>query len=249
MKNPWYDEFLRLKIPFPAKLVYVAACLEPMSASDISGIMGMSRNTVDTHATYLRNMEWIVKRRTGRKILILPTAPAAVQVRYGKRLEDDLEMAVHAGEARMKLLVDEIQVCRDSLDNVRPSYLRSPLTRFNLEVDRLVRGEALWEYRGAQHLGPTKKYPDPKMAETTRINDLLKQGLCVEQGLTLIVVYKKDLSVEGILNLIPDHLRTWPMVEGPYLETIRQVCRNYQAMDTGEDSLPGEERSSRMRQL
>jgi DNA-binding MarR family transcriptional regulator len=230
-------------MPAGAKCVYATACLEPLSVTDLAKTIPMSRTSVKHHVNTLICLGWVAKVRQGRRVLVIPTAPTAVQERFAEELRQDLAMAVYAGEARMKVLIDEIVVSRDFVDNARPDFLRSPLTEFNLEADRYHRRLVMWDYRGAQHRGATTRFPDRRVVYKIRVNDILKSGLSSEEGIPLIVVTKADLSIEGVQKLVPTGMKTWPLVEGPYLAAIRQACEEYQKMDTGEEQLPGAERS------
>jgi hypothetical protein len=60
-------------------------------------------------------------------------------------------------------------------------------------------------------------------------------GMSTEQEITLVVVTKKDLTIEGMTRLIPEGLATWPLVDGPYLQAVREIAEQYIRSDTGEE--------------
>ncbi|MGE5578917.1 MAG: winged helix-turn-helix domain-containing protein [Bacillota bacterium] len=235
MKYPWIEDFLRLRnLDSKAKCVYLTACLEPMSLADLTRATGLSRNCVKARVRSLVEAGWIVLRLDGRKKLALPTAPQAVQQKYAEILKVRLSMAMYRGEAQMKLLLDTIVVSRNFVENARPDFLKSPVTSLNLEVDRLYPEVAGFEYLGAQHMKPYAAFGGQAKYETTRLNDLIKAGMTVEANIELVHVVKVDLTIEGMQRLIPPKMKTWPLVEGPYLRTVRETCADYMKMETGD---------------
>ena len=236
MKYPWLDDFLRLpNIDVSSKCLYVTACMEPLSISDLVRLTRLSRNHAKERVRSLVSLGWLALRSQGRKTLVLPTAPDAVQVKYAERLRIEISMATYRGEAQMKVLLDVIVVARDFIDNARPDYLKSPITTFNLEVDRLYPRRAGFEYDGAQHRKPVAKLGGQAKYDTTRINDLLKAGMIVEANIQLIHVVKADLTIEGMQRLVPATMKTWPLVDGPYLRAVRETCADYMTMETGDE--------------
>jgi len=236
LKFPWTDDFLRLpSIDATSKCLYLTACLEPLSLSELTRMTHLSRNHVKAKVRDLVNTGWLALRQQGRRTLVLPTAPDPVQVKHGERLKIVISMALYRGEAQMKVLLDVIIVSRDFIDNARPDFLKSPISTFNLEVDRLYPKVAGYEYDGVQHSKPVAKFGGQAKYDTTRINDLIKSGMIVEANIQLIHVVKADLTIEGMQRLIPASQKTWPLVEGPYLQAVRETCADYMKMDTGEE--------------
>jgi hypothetical protein len=105
----------------------------------------------------------------------------------------------------------------------------------SLEYDRYYRNTAAFEFNGAQHRRPTQRY-DKQKYTVTRTHDLIKSGLSTEKNIILIAVTKPDLTIEGMLKLIPKSLKTWPLVEGAYLTAVRETCDEYMKSETGESS-------------
>ncbi|MEX0974191.1 MAG: helix-turn-helix domain-containing protein [Bacillota bacterium] len=236
MKSPWIDDFLKKQDVIPvAKTIYLTACLEPLSITELCRISSMSRGRVRYHLQALARQGWIVLRKEGRRVLVLPTAPDVVQVKHAKILKAMVSMALFRGEAQMKVLLDVLVVSRYFVENARPDFLRSPVTGLNLEVDRLYPDVAGFEYEGAQHSRPAVKFGGKPKYDNTRVNDLIKAGMTVEANIQLVRVVKADLTVEGMQRLIPASMKTWPLVEGPYLQAIRETCAEYMQMDTGEE--------------
>lgn len=218
-----------------AKTIYVTACLSPQSISGLSHAVAMSTNNVRHHLQALALKDWVELRSKGRQVLVLPSAPHKIQHNHAEQLRVRLCMAFYRGEAQMKTLLDTLVVSRNFVDNARPDFLKSPVTQFNLEVDRLYPGVVGFEYDGPQHRHPTLKYGSKSAYGKTRLNDLLKSGLALEANIQLVHVIKAHLTVEGIKGLVPTSMKTWPLVDGPYLRAIRETCADYMKMDTGDE--------------
>ncbi len=60
--------------------------------------------------------------------------------------------------------------------------------------------------------------------------DLMKRGLCVENGVELIVITCRELSPGGILRRITGRLPVMPVDRsGPLIQKLLQICANYRA--------------------
>lgn len=108
------------------------------------------------------------------------------------------------GEGLMREWLNLLTDTRDSGDGVNPGFLVSPLTNEPLEYDRWYPAyRVAFEFQGQQHFGPTEKYPDPDKARRQQANDLIKLGLSHRNGVTLVEVEAKHLSLEAMLDLMP----------------------------------------------
>lgn len=113
-----------------------------------------------------------------------------------------LKRAKHSGEAIMQeylsMLIDSDQFT----DNARPGFLINPITNERLELDRFYPpAEVAFEFHGAQHDRATGKYSQAQV-EAQRLRDLIKAGICVYQGIRLVIVRAKDLSVHRMIKKI-----------------------------------------------
>ncbi len=236
LKFPWIGDLLRATdVTSGAKGLYMTACLEPFSIRELARVARLSRTTVKTHLKTLSDLGWIVLRRKGKRILVLPTAPDPIQRKHAGLLKVRLSMVFFRGEAQMKLILDILVVSRNFVENARPDFLKSPMTEFRLEVDRLYVDVVGFEYDGSQHQRPAAKFGGQPKYDKTRVNDLIKAGLATEANIQLIRVVKSDLTIEGIQSLVPASMKTWPLVEGPYLQAVRETCADYMKMDTGDE--------------
>jgi DNA-binding transcriptional ArsR family regulator len=207
----------------------------PCSVRDLIMVTGLSRRTVREHLASLARSDWVLLRRDSGRTVVIPTAPEGVQSTYAKMLKDEYAMAANRGEFTAKLLLGVIVFSDGYVDNARPEFLKSPLSRLPLELDRFYPEEHKgFEYSGAQHYGQTDWFPDQESYEATRTNDLLKLALTKENGITLVIINKKDLTLERMRAKIPPDLPTYTLADGPYLNAVKWICSRYAKADAGE---------------
>jgi hypothetical protein len=117
-----------------------------------------------------------------------------------------LEEHEFRGEALMREFLSVLVDSEQFSDNVAPHFLFNPLTDALMQFDRYYSPSIAFEFNGPQHYQRTKRYASMKLSNQ-RSRDLMKKGLCIEQGVTLVVVHREDLSLAGmqakIGNLLP----------------------------------------------
>lgn len=79
-------------------------------------------------------------------------------------------------------------------DNAAPGFLVNPLTNQRLQFDRYYPPRVAFEFQGRQHFVATRDYPESLVAQQ-RARDLMKRGICQEEGIELIHVLARDLSL------------------------------------------------------
>ncbi|HHV79634.1 MAG TPA: hypothetical protein GXX40_08540 [Firmicutes bacterium] len=139
-------------------------------------------------------------------------------------------MARHKGEFLARSWLDITIASTNYVDNARPQFLINPSTGEPLEYDRYYPSPAnvAFEFNGLQHYGPTDKYYSEEDFRSTRIRDLIKRALSDENGVTLVVLTYKDLSLNRIMSSIPDMLeKTWVDNEGPLVQTLERLSTQY----------------------
>lgn len=108
-----------------------------------------------------------------------------------------VKRAENTGEAIMQeylsLLIDSDQFT----DNARPGFLVNPLTGERLELDRYYMPDVGFEHNGAQHYRKTGRYTQAQ-ADAQHLRDLIKAGLCLYQGIRLVIVHPEDLTLESM---------------------------------------------------
>jgi hypothetical protein len=110
------------------------------------------------------------------------------------------------GEAVMKAYLSLLISSDDYTDNARPGFMTNPDSGEPLEFDRYYTAGVALEFNGPQHDGPTEKYPSTAEARKQRTRDLIKHGLCAEQGIKLIIIHAEDLTLKTMQEKISDLL-------------------------------------------
>lgn len=99
------------------------------------------------------------------------------------------------GESLMReylsLLVDDAQF----EDDAAPGFLVNPMINQRLQFDRYYPPRVAFEFNGPQHYVQTDRHPAPEVAEQ-RARDLMKKGICQEEGIELVVVHASHLSLK-----------------------------------------------------
>lgn len=116
-----------------------------------------------------------------------------------------LKRAKYTGEAIMQEYLSLLVASDQFTDNARPGWLINPPTGERLELDRLYAANVAFEFNGAQHYGATARFTQ-READSQRERDLVKAGLCVYQGIQLVIIHPEDLSLERMRRKIPQSL-------------------------------------------
>jgi len=116
--------------------------------------------------------------------------------------ERRLKRASYGGEAIMQEYLSLLIDSQDFADNIRPGFLISPLTQERLEVDRMYRSlKVAFEFHGDQHDRASGRFTQ-RQVDDQRLRDLIKAGLCVYEGIQLVIVRTEDLSLQGMFRKI-----------------------------------------------
>jgi hypothetical protein len=175
-----------------------------VSYTNLCSLTGLGRNTLKRAMAALVSAGWVqasqenqlspIHFTLGRPEWVRSRAEAAVVRRRLKR-------ARFGGEALMQeylsLLVDSDQFT----DNARPGFLVNPLTRERLELDRFYPPKVAFEFHGAQHFHQTDRFSREEV-EAQQLRDFIKAGICLYQGIHLVVVRAEDLSLETMRKKI-----------------------------------------------
>ncbi len=221
-------------------MVYVVAMMHrPGSVSELAEKAQMERKTVAKHCRELQRLGWmkIIDER-GRQHP-MPILPVEVETRLADEAKKELEVAAYKGEATAKKFLDWLTYPTiQYIDNARPSFLKNPETDQPMELDRFRPPDLAWEYNGEQHYGTTEKYPSEKAFRDTRKRDLMKEALCLENQVRLIIITKDDLTLERMLGKIPPELLRPADMTGPFIGMLDQAgreCARRRDWDRDED--------------
>lgn len=140
-----------------------------------------------------------------------------------------LKRAQYSGEALMQeylsLLIDSDRFT----DNARPGFLINPLTGERLELDRFYHQGVAFEMNGSQHYGATDRISQAE-ADAQRLRDLIKAGLCLYDGIQLVVVHGTDLSLEGMKRKVGQLLPLRDLSgDGPLIDLLEAESIKYLA--------------------
>jgi hypothetical protein len=140
-----------------------------------------------------------------------------------------LKRAQNGGEAIMQeylsLLIDSNQFT----DNARPGFLVNPQTGERLELDRLYLPNLAFEFNGAQHYGQTERFTQAE-ADAQRLRDLIKAGICLYQGVHLVIIHGEDLSVQGMTKRIGQAMPLRSLAgQEPLIEVLEEASLLYRA--------------------
>lgn len=198
---------------------------------------GLSPVTILRHVQRLKQAGWmkllVRGKQPGGRIKPIPAVPLQVQIMQSEHLKTAHSWAPQKGEFLAKALLEVWIPLRDYVDNARPEFLINPASTEPLEYDRYYPDKVAFEFNGPQHYAPTEKYPDKQAFRDTAARDLMKQALSQKNGVTMVTLTYKDLSLEGVRNAIPPNIavRDWDEidVQGPYIRTLERLCKEYRS--------------------
>jgi len=232
-------DLLRSHLPAQAKVMYAAVQILPgfrestaeVTYNQLCTATRTCLNTVKRALNVLLEHGWIEVRRPGRfgPFLITVINPhAESQARAIDQVARRLDRATYRGEALMRELLT-LTVDRDDYeDDASPGFLINPYTMERMQIDRMYWPDAGFEFNGPQHYVPTALYPSVEQVRQQRARDLLKQAICQQRDILLVPVHSEDLSVSGILRLIPDRLpRRCLDGQEILIAYVEALCRAY----------------------
>lgn len=167
---------------------------------------------------------------------------AAKRERALARVKRRIERAPFLGEALMREYLSLIVDSEEFEDNAAPGFLVNPLTDERLQFDRYYPPSVAFEFNGPQHYRATQLFSAEEVAKQ-RARDLIKQGICVERGIKLIVVHAEDLSLEAMRRKVEGHLPVRRDPDEGLINYLEQVSRPYRR------SVRRRERSAAGRQM
>lgn len=171
----------------------------------LGALTGFSRSSVRRAVGELVNAGWlqVTQESRVRPIRFTLGSPAEMQRQSEIELvQRRLRRDGYKGEALMQEYLSLLIESDQFTDNARPGFLVNPLTKARLELDRFYPPGLAFEYNGNQHYRATGRFSQADV-EAQRLRDLIKAGLCLYQGIQLVIIDAEDLSLEGVRNKIP----------------------------------------------
>lgn len=203
------DLLLDKRLGVQAKLAYGALQLLPQFKkgagrfiyTELSTLMGLSLVPVRTAIRELETHRWLTLSQANKFQPIHFTLGNPVLSRQAGEVEAAelrLTEAGYTGEAIMHEFLSLIVDSNEFEENARPGFLVNPYTDELMEFDRYYPPRVAFEFNGPQHYGPTDRYPSKADAWKQEGRDLMKIGICVRRGITLITLHAEDLCLETI---------------------------------------------------
>jgi len=149
----------------------------------------------------LAESRWISIAQENRRAPIWFRLQHADQA-YKAEVEARLERAGYLGEALMRSFLSLIADTKECEDGARPEFLVNPATGERLELDRYYPlHRVAFEFNGKQHYIATGPFSKREVA-AQRKRDRLKQRICNEKNVKLVVVHAEDLTLRGMLRKV-----------------------------------------------
>lgn len=221
-----------IELSVTGRLLYAASLMIPDSTvASLVRDMGKDRGTLCRCCHELEKAGLVRLTRTRDGFKVLPLIPIGVEKDLAHVLSERVATSGYRGEAQSFGWLDTLVWDPDYIDCFRPGYIRNPTTKRPLEYDRIYpKKRVATEFQGSQHYRLTELFPDEDKLSDTRLRDLVKLGLSVEKGITVITLEPKDLSLKGMLAKIGDLLPLRPYnPSGPLITTLEKLGRQYNA--------------------
>jgi hypothetical protein len=228
-----------IRLSAQARLMYGLLQLVPgfqaqrglVTHAQLSDLSGLDEKTVRSSIRALSGAGWLCIDQVNQRAPLIFTLshPEHQRIQAERELaERRIARAEFRGEALMKeylsLLIDSDQF----EDNATPGFLVNPYTKERLELDRFYPPGVAFEYQGAQHFGPSERYPDAQEAARQQGRDLIKQGICLERSIKLVIIQPSDLSLHGMKTKVGPLLPLRDLQHHrPLVDFLERLSRGY----------------------
>lgn len=203
-------------------------------------ITGYSRPTLVRHLNILRAAGWLVgndRRVDHYAVFDLRVCNPFAEQRKADIADLEQGMATarrtqgySLGQYLLARMVKLRLACGTVMENVEVTGLDNPATGGRMHYDVFIPEFKLAiEFNGWQHESVTELYPDAGALRARRQRDLIKRGIAMERGDTLLVVAPLDLSFERLDELLADHVPLKPKGDDPWhiREHLEQAAAEY----------------------
>lgn len=212
-----------------AKTIYIPAMMSRLpSIQTLATKIGMDHKPVARHCKELERLGWMQLISEGQRLRPTAVLPREIETTLASEVSRLVGMSHFKGEETRKAFIDwTVAPTVRLVYNARPSFLHNSETGQNVEYD-IFAPKWLWatEYQGDQHFGPTPLYPGEKEFIERFKRDLLKVRLSKQNKVRLSTVTKQDLTLEKILEAIPDDIpRRAFDPNGPFVQVLEKLGR------------------------
>lgn len=185
-------------------------------------LTGLHPKTIKKAVRALAETGWIAIVQSNRRARIQFRLQHADEA-YKEEARQKLEHAGYVGEALMRSFLSLITDTKECEDGARPEFLVNPASGAKMEFDRYYPVHRVaFEFNGKQHYVATGRFTKQQVA-AQRKRDRLKQRICKERNVNLVVVHAEDLSLAGMLKKVGDLLPR--RVLRGFKQTIRYLNR------------------------
>jgi hypothetical protein len=196
--------------------------------SAFSAKIHLGVKTVRRAIQQLVDHNWLITTQKGQRSPLCFTLsdPNTVLI---LQTQKTLDNASFEGEALMRVLVIAHSTSKDYEFNAEPGFLKNRHTGEQLQLDLYFPlHKVALEYNGEQHYRPTQLYNAAIVTKQKR-RDRMKAKLCAENGVTLVVINREDLSIEKISQKLGSCLPIRNLKEyGTLVAYLQYRCRSYQ---------------------
>ncbi len=222
-------------LPLSARLLFFLILLKTresgkactLTQDEMATILGVSRSTVYRDLRVLLSAG-LIKIEGHRKYVALDPDRAKDQAAIEKA-KLRVAHAKSIGQGLLQALGTEVFDDDSFIADARLDCMTNKKTGAQLELDLYsAKYKVAFEFNGAQHEGPTELYPDEEEAGERQMLDDVKVGLCVKNGIKLIIVRPEDLSVQRLLALVGDALPLRPgALDSAVVAYLEKMCYFY----------------------
>lgn len=218
-------------LPELAIRIYLTLQQERFSSiAELAEAIGACRDRVSRAVKVLIQREWAacISCEHSRSKVIVPTWPVSIETKIADLIKSDKDNIAFLGQWLMWNWLDVLVDLVDYLDNSRPDWLRNSQTGYRMELDREYRSpHVAFEFQGKQHFRPTQAYPDEDAQIQQRLRDDQKAGVCMRNGVRLVEVTHKDLTLKGMLKKAAGLPLRHYRANGPIIRTIEQLSDSH----------------------
>ncbi|MFZ5826734.1 MAG: ArsR family transcriptional regulator [Bacillota bacterium] len=197
----------------------------------LSALAGLSPTTLRQAVGALQQAGWLHTTRQNQRSPIRFTLRHPVAERRREavaKARRRLKKARHKGEALMREYLSLLVDCDEYDDDASPAFLVNPYTGEELQFDRYYPPSLAFEYQGAQHFGPTERFPDPEAAAKQQGRDLIKQGICLNRGIRLVHILPEDLTLQRMRQKVQALLPLRPLADSqPLITYLERYSEGY----------------------
>lgn len=166
--------------------------------------LGLNVKTVRNAMLELENKGWLKLEQANQLAAISYSVfnPIRNKVEEVKKIVTDIiNTAKFKGEAILRGFLTVVSPSDEHRDEATFAFLYNPKTGKQLYYDRYYLSRVAFEFHGTQHDHSTELF-DEETVQKQKHLDAVKQSICDDRGITLIIIRPEELSLEAIKRKI-----------------------------------------------